>query len=583
MKNGPKISTLADVIKQKIRKRIYIALFVILLIPLILFIYAYYLAINIVKSEINSEVTQLADNIMGQYLVDNFNAIKLNIISINSSHPNYQVEWIALPLKKIKIPTFNYGAINFTAKYPVFYDVGGQNVDAGQLLVRCKLTFLIYKRIFAIIILCIIICGFTLLLYLLLIPLAYDIPNHLIVQPMQSLIKLMHTDENNDGDISVNNTYEEFQQIDQQIRQLFVVVKKQENNLAFMTISRKVIHDIKSPLKTALSCNHKLYKEGGLNNNLIRKIDRSLHNIHSQLGQLYKNIGKREAIGEENNHQPCHILFKSYIQEVIADKIIEQNKIIEVLVDTTGIHDDLWVFVEPYIFINHISNLLNNAYEAVENKNNNAIIKAKLSEEMGNHRLICEISDNGCGMDDDMRQKVVNGYTTKENGSGIGLSSANNYFKEIGGDLSIKSTLNAGTMVIIEVPISEPPIWFKEITLSNYVVVLDDDYEIHALLQTVLQNVPEVRYFTQVARFKQWYEDNTSHLGAVTYFIDNQIECRDKLGVDLINSYKINHQAFLMTDDYDDSMLQQKVINLNIRMIPKQLFKTIFKEELCCE
>ena len=143
--------------------------------------------------------------------------------------------------------------------------------------------------------------------------------------------------------------------------------------------------------------------------------------------------------------------------------------------------------------------------------------------------------------------------------------------------------IDVGTTVVVEMPISEPPIWFQKITFSDYVVVLDDDHEIHALLQTVLQDVADVRYFIKVTQFKQWYENNANHLNSVTYFIDNQIECRDKLGVDIIDNYKINNLAYLITDDYDDSALQQKVANLNIKMIPKQLFRTLFNEDLYCK
>ena len=382
-----------------------------------------------------------------------------------------------------------------------------------------------------------------------------------------------------DFQIIDSKKYSEIQQIEHQIQQLILIVKQQEKDFAFIAISRKVIHNIKSPLRTALSCNQRLYKNNKLNDNLVRKVNRSLQNMRNQLSQLYNDIDKREYSDKENRQLQCNILFKSYIQEIVIDKMIEQNQSIEIFVDANELNDETWCYVAPYTFVNHISNLLNNAYEAVSHKLNSAVIRVKLYENQENNRLVCEIWDNGRCMDDELLMKAIVGYTTKPNGSGIGLSSAKKYFiEELGGNVSVNSKVNMGTLVKIELLKSDTPKWFiRNIVPSDYVVILDDDYEIHALLQNVLQCVSEVRYFTKIEQFKQWYSNNSENLKDVTYFIDNHIEYHDKLGVDIIESYKINNQAYLMTDDYDDGELQQKIINLNIKMIPKQFIKMVFK------
>ena len=585
LENKLKISTLESVIKQEIRKRIYIALALILLIPLISLIYAYYSAITMVKSEIDSEIAQLSDTVMGQYLVDNVEAINLNIVSFNKSHKAYQVMWLRLPQNKFDAPTFHWGVINFIAKYPIRSDIGGQNMSAGQLVITGKLSLLIFQKLLSIIILCVIICIFTLVLYLLLIPLANDIPSRLIMEPIQVLIKLMHKDGGaTNGEAIGSSHYEEFRQIEHQIRQLILTVKQQENDLAFIAVSRKVIHNIKSPLRTALSCNQRLYKNSGLTNSLVRKINRSLQNMRNQLSHLHSDIRKQERADKENSQLLSSVLFKSYIQEIITDKMIEHNQRVDILIDANELNDESWCYVAPYTFTTHISNLLNNAYEAVAHKLHSATIKVKLSENKANSQLVCEIWDNGCGMCDELLGKAIAGYTTKSSGSGIGLSSAKIYFMGLGGDITINSDVNIGTLVRVEMLKSDAPTWFiKDIIFSDYVVILDDDQEVHALLQTMFRGVSEVRYFTKVEQFKQWYSNNSDNIKDVTYFIDNHIEYRDKLGVDLIENYKINSQAYLMTDDYDDGELQQKAINLNIKMIPKQLLKTIFKNNLCDE
>lgn len=580
LENELKISTLEKAIKQSIRKRIYIALSVVFIIPLLLLGYAYYSVVDLVKAEVNIQMQQLSENIMGQYLVDNFEAISLNVLSFNKSHKTYQVMWVKPSNNNVTTSSFNWGVIYFSAKYPISSDVGGQTISAGQLLVKGKLTLFICKKIISILVLAVIICVFALLLYLLLMPLANDIPERLIMQPMSSLLTLMRHEGNVNNTPAQSLDYEEFQQIEQQIRQLLEVVKQRESDLAFISISRKVIHDVKSPLKTALSCNQRLYNNS-INDDLVRRMHKALQNIRSQLSRLHTGVEKRWSLDHENNELPCYVLFKSCIQEIVADKIIEQNNNVEVLIIANELDDYVWCNVAPYVFSNHISNLLNNAYEAVVKNVSDAVIQISLFEDKENHKLICEVCDNGCGMSEEFLIKAMaGGCTTKLHGSGIGLSSAKEYFIEHGGNIIISSSENVGTTVRIELLKSKPPTWFtKDIIQSDSVVILDDDHEIHALLHDTFYDISEVHYFTQVKQFKQWWSSN--HIqNDVTYFIDNRIECRDKLGVELIDEYKINHQAYLITDDYDDSELQQKVTSMGIKMIPKQLLKIILKESL---
>lgn len=73
-------------------------------------------------------------------------------------------------------------------------------------------------------------------------------------------------------------------------------------------------------------------------------------------------------------------------------------------------------------------------------------------------RLICEIEDNGCGMNEEVRKRVFEPfYTTKQPGTGTGLGMSICYFivtQNHNGCLSVDSIPDAGSRFILELPLS---------------------------------------------------------------------------------------------------------------------------------
>ena len=63
------------------------------------------------------------------------------------------------------------------------------------------------------------------------------------------------------------------------------------------------------------------------------------------------------------------------------------------------------------------------------------------------------ISDNGCGISKEQLKSIGNDfYTTKRNGTGLGLSYCNEIIKLHNGTIKYKSIVNKGTNVIISLP-----------------------------------------------------------------------------------------------------------------------------------
>ncbi|TNF27595.1 MAG: GHKL domain-containing protein, partial [Deltaproteobacteria bacterium] len=97
-----------------------------------------------------------------------------------------------------------------------------------------------------------------------------------------------------------------------------------------------------------------------------------------------------------------------------------------------------------------LSNLINNSIEA-SREVGRPLINISCSQEEGLVKL--EIEDNGKGIDKNAIPAILQGkFSEKENGNGIGVSSAKKYLTSIGGDLLMVSQLGQGTKVTVQFP-----------------------------------------------------------------------------------------------------------------------------------
>jgi len=88
-------------------------------------------------------------------------------------------------------------------------------------------------------------------------------------------------------------------------------------------------------------------------------------------------------------------------------------------------------------------NLINNSIHALEGVNNPLIKISCIVEE---DKTLLIVSDNGKGIEENiMNQIFIPFYTTKKNGSGIGLSLSKNIMKKHGGNLLVSSEVGVNT------------------------------------------------------------------------------------------------------------------------------------------
>ena len=94
-------------------------------------------------------------------------------------------------------------------------------------------------------------------------------------------------------------------------------------------------------------------------------------------------------------------------------------------------------------------NVIKNSIEAIDN---NGIID--MSIRINGKKVIITISDNGVGMTtDELKDVKEMFYTTKKNGTGLGVALSNEIIVAHNGKMEYESIKNVGTKCIITLPL----------------------------------------------------------------------------------------------------------------------------------
>ena len=108
--------------------------------------------------------------------------------------------------------------------------------------------------------------------------------------------------------------------------------------------------------------------------------------------------------------------------------------------------------------------------------------------------VVLEVIDTGTGMDDETRLHVFEPfYTTKELGTGLGLSTVYGIVQQSGGSIAVESELGRGTTFSVFLPVASGDVAAHELPSvpsgpggTETILVVEDDDRVRALASRVL-------------------------------------------------------------------------------------------------
>ncbi len=178
---------------------------------------------------------------------------------------------------------------------------------------------------------------------------------------------------------------------------------------------------------------------------IIEYIDRSLSEIEriEYLLRLLKNFN----LYEDLHLQPTNLyeLVKRFIALVEKDII---SRGVGIFFTFENGCQDLKVMLDPAALYQALINIITNSLDALENSEVMPLIKIHMRCNGPSIEIV--ISDNGCGMDEQQMKNLFKPfYTSKLNGTGLGLVISKKIITKMNGTISIFSKKNRGTDVVI--------------------------------------------------------------------------------------------------------------------------------------
>ncbi|MGO9314842.1 MAG: ATP-binding protein [Syntrophobacteraceae bacterium] len=173
---------------------------------------------------------------------------------------------------------------------------------------------------------------------------------------------------------------------------------------------------------------------------LLDNMEHGSKRIKAIVGDLKKFVTRRENL-EVSLTDIKDVIDKvlPMCQEEIGEKV--RHFEIDIPGDLPAINSDAGALQQV------ILNLLINAAQACDKKSSRVRVSARM-EDAAEPRLIIEVSDNGCGMDEQTRDKIFDPFfTTKPPSSGIGLGLylCYNLVRSLGGKIEVDSEVGQGS------------------------------------------------------------------------------------------------------------------------------------------
>lgn len=221
-------------------------------------------------------------------------------------------------------------------------------------------------------------------------------------------------------------------------------VLKSERLSAIGNLSARIAHDLRNPLSIIQSTSQILKMK--LDSNLDEKmreqwarLDRAIYRMSHQLEDVMDYV--RMSPLKKKDYSLCVIL-----QDVVERIVTPDN------VEIHLPHNDREVFCDPEKLEIVFVNLLMNAIQALETKNGIVSVGIFDDPQDGNNVLV-KVSDTGAGIPQDVLPKIFEPlFTTKQVGTGLGLSSCKNIIEQHGGTITVSSTVARGTTFTIKIP-----------------------------------------------------------------------------------------------------------------------------------
>ncbi len=251
-------------------------------------------------------------------------------------------------------------------------------------------------------------------------------------------------------------------------KQQEILLHRMETLAGLTNIAASVAHEIKNPLG-AIS----------IHIQLIQKMIKKKRDFDGKLPEPKFLENYLDVINQEiENLNKIVVDFLMAVRPISANlELVNPDKLLKSIFDFFGPElkskkirteirlnkEDLRILIDQKLFREIIVNLATNSVSAIESKNEAnldltkdyaGMISVKTSVKDDKYTIL--FSDNGCGMSEETVSRIFEPYfTTKANGTGLGMAMSYKIIKEFSGDIAVESKLGEGSLFKITLPVPQ--------------------------------------------------------------------------------------------------------------------------------
>ena len=221
---------------------------------------------------------------------------------------------------------------------------------------------------------------------------------------------------------------------------------RSEKESAWREMAQQVAHEIKNPLtpmKLTLQHLKRTLTQGNINDKAEKPLNTLLQQIDtlSDIATSFSSFAKM-PVPKNKRFEISSVLRKTM-------QLHDNNQLHKIIPDIeAGNH---FVMGDAQLMGRIFSNLIINGIQSVDETKHPTI---EISLKTRNNQLIIEFKDNGGGISEEIRDKIfIPNFSTKDTGSGIGLSIAKRGIEHAGGKIWFKTIAGTGTTIFVELPL----------------------------------------------------------------------------------------------------------------------------------
>ncbi|MBP1677077.1 MAG: integral rane sensor signal transduction histidine kinase [Bacteroidetes bacterium] len=226
------------------------------------------------------------------------------------------------------------------------------------------------------------------------------------------------------------------------------LLAQSERESAWKTMARQIAHEINNPLTPMKLTIQQLQRTKKMGDERFDEyFEKSTRTLTEQIDNLSRIAGTFSNFARMPEAKFSRVDIASRINSVVQ---LFANNNDETEIIFSGSVSDVFVYADPEQLTQVFNNLLKNAIQSIP-ADRHGLIKVDVSDTSSS--VIINITDNGCGIADEVAEKLFTpNFTTKSTGMGLGLTISKNIIEIAGGEISFSTRINTGTTFTVSLP-----------------------------------------------------------------------------------------------------------------------------------